>query len=210
MTKKKSTLRAINDRTAKRRDQRSGLKDLPDDAKSEGLPPDPEDMNDDRAAWALHAIKAFQEATGTDDCDAIGDLLCNLFHLADRMGHRYGADVAKLFDRARSCYGDETLDPDAMPASKPAAASLPLVAVVIEGGMVQDIISDKPGFFDGIDFLIIDYDDESADEKDLVDVPQADGSIADALVHDRAVCSAGIDIAAVHANLAKKDEANEK
>ena len=51
--------------------------------------PDPDGQNEDRAAWALHAVKAFQEATGSDDDTAIGDLLADLMHLCDRMGDRY-------------------------------------------------------------------------------------------------------------------------
>lgn len=53
------------------------------------LPPDPEGKNEERAAWALHAVKAFQDATGRGDETAIGDLLCNLMHLCDRMRDRY-------------------------------------------------------------------------------------------------------------------------
>jgi hypothetical protein len=47
------------------------------------LPPDPEEKNEERAAWA---VKASQDATGSDDETAIGDLLADLMHLCDRMG----------------------------------------------------------------------------------------------------------------------------
>ena len=52
--------------------------------KAEPLPPDPEKMNDDRAKWALAAVRAFQAETGTDDETAIGDLISDLMHLCDR------------------------------------------------------------------------------------------------------------------------------
>jgi hypothetical protein len=39
------------------------------------LPPDPEDMNNDRAERAACAIRHFQCQTGTDWTDAVCDLL---------------------------------------------------------------------------------------------------------------------------------------
>ena len=60
------------------------------------LPPDPEHMNDDRAAWAASALTAFMRCTGTDPEDALGDLLANLMHWSDR--NNYDFDAA--LDRA--------------------------------------------------------------------------------------------------------------
>lgn len=68
------------------------------------LPPDPEGMNDKRSAWAGLAIATFQQATGTDDEDALGDLLTDLMHWADR--NNYDFDAALL--RAQNHYADET------------------------------------------------------------------------------------------------------
>jgi hypothetical protein len=48
------------------------------------LPPDPENMNEDRAKWAMTAVAVFQERTRTNLEDALSDLLCDLMHLADR------------------------------------------------------------------------------------------------------------------------------
>jgi hypothetical protein len=72
------------------------------------LPPDPEGKNDDRAAWALHAIKAFQEATGTEIEDALPDLLCDLMHWADRSS----CDFDRAFLRAQDHYSAETAGGD--------------------------------------------------------------------------------------------------
>jgi hypothetical protein len=69
------------------------------------LPPDPEGMNVSRVAWADQTIKAFQAATGTDDEDALGDLLADLMHWADRSN--YDFDAALL--RAKDHYEAETL-----------------------------------------------------------------------------------------------------
>jgi hypothetical protein len=68
------------------------------------LPPNPDGMNFDRAAWADKAIDAFREATGTDLEDALGDLLADLMHWADRAGYDYDAAL----DRARGHYEAET------------------------------------------------------------------------------------------------------
>jgi hypothetical protein len=68
------------------------------------LPPDPEHMNDDRAAWAAAALTTFMQCTGTDLEDALGDLLANLMHWSDR--NNYDFDAA--LDRARAHYEAET------------------------------------------------------------------------------------------------------
>lgn len=70
------------------------------------LPPDPEGMNDDRAAWAGLAVAAFQDATGCDPEDAICDLLADLMHWTDR--ENYDFDAALI--RARDHYEAETTE----------------------------------------------------------------------------------------------------
>ncbi len=67
------------------------------------LPPDPDGMNGDRAEWAKAALTAFQTVTGTDDEDALGDLLANLMHFSDREGYDFDAAL----ERARGHYGSE-------------------------------------------------------------------------------------------------------
>jgi hypothetical protein len=69
------------------------------------LPPDPENKNDDRAAWAGKAMAAFIEATGADEEDCLGDLLADLMHWCDR--NNYAFDLA--LDRARGHYEAETI-----------------------------------------------------------------------------------------------------
>jgi hypothetical protein len=58
------------------------------------------------------------------------------------------------------------------------AASLgyaPKVVVFIEGGLVQEVISDSP-----VNFAVVDYDIEGADDDDIADIPQGDGTTAEA------------------------------
>ncbi len=69
------------------------------------LPPDLEKMNDKRAAWAARAVAAFQDITGTDDEDALCDLLADLMHWADRCN--YDFDAALI--RGRDHYEAETM-----------------------------------------------------------------------------------------------------
>lgn len=68
------------------------------------LPPDPEDMNDDRAEWAAAALRQFQCTTGTDDVDALPDLLCDLMHWCDRNNCEFETELG----RARMHYEAET------------------------------------------------------------------------------------------------------
>ena len=77
----------------------------PKDEFQKQLPPDPEGMNDQRSAWADIAIRAFQTATGSDDEDALGDLLADLMHWPDRNNY----DFAAALTRGRGHYEAETM-----------------------------------------------------------------------------------------------------
>lgn len=70
------------------------------------LPPDPENMNGSRAAWASVALRAFMGVTGTDRADAPCDLLADLMHWADRNDF----DFELVLDRARWHYAEETTE----------------------------------------------------------------------------------------------------
>lgn len=68
------------------------------------IPPDPEDMNDERSEWAEQALDLFIGFTGCDEQDALCDLLANLAHLCDRKGWSMENELR----RARMHYKDET------------------------------------------------------------------------------------------------------
>jgi hypothetical protein len=72
--------------------------------KNPDLPPDPDELNDSRAIWAGAAVTIFMDITGTGEEDALGDLLADLMHWADRHGHDFGAAL----DCARAHYREET------------------------------------------------------------------------------------------------------
>jgi hypothetical protein len=61
-------------------------------------------MNDSRARWAGAAVSVFMKETGTDQEDAMADLLADLMHWADR--NQYDFDAA--LERARLHYHAET------------------------------------------------------------------------------------------------------
>lgn len=70
------------------------------------LPPDPDGMNDTRAAWAATVLVEFQKATRTDREDALADLLTDLLHWCDRTGLDFDTELA----RGRGNYQEETAE----------------------------------------------------------------------------------------------------
>ncbi len=56
---------------------------------------DPDGQNEQRASWALQTIHLFQRATGTDDEDALADLLCDLMHWCDRNGESFRLELGR-------------------------------------------------------------------------------------------------------------------
>jgi hypothetical protein len=78
------------------------------------LAPGPDQLNGARAARAGHAVEAFQRATGTDDADALDDLLADHMHWADRADFDFDAALG----RARSHYAAETRSDDSRCAAR--------------------------------------------------------------------------------------------
>jgi len=68
------------------------------------LPPDPENLNDDRAEWAGNAIAAFMQTTRTEPENILSDLLCDLMHWADRQEECFDSAL----ERARWHHAQET------------------------------------------------------------------------------------------------------
>ena len=63
-------------------------------------------QNDQRAKWAGRAVDVFMETTGTDQEDAVSDLLCDIMHYCDRNATDFLSEVA----RARGHYEYEILE----------------------------------------------------------------------------------------------------
>jgi hypothetical protein len=73
------------------------------------IPPDPDRLNEDRSSWAGAALTTFMHVTGTDEEDALGDLLADLMHWSDRNDDDFDAAL----DRARGHYEVETVGEEA-------------------------------------------------------------------------------------------------
>jgi hypothetical protein len=82
---------------------------------------------------------------------------------------------------------------------------LKTVAIIIEGGLVQDIVSDDPAMFRDVDFLVIDYDTEGAEPEDVYDLAQPSGGTATAFVGWRGVTRARIDLDQIKTDKLKHD-----
>ena len=82
----------------------------------------------------------------------------------------------------------------------------PKVAVILEGGLVQDIVSDSPEDVPAT-FMVVDYsaDDCDDDDEDVVLVEQGDGNTARAYARTETVYSSGIDLDVIHADISKRE-----
>lgn len=74
------------------------------------MKPDPDDMNDDRAAWADEAIRTFQRASKCEDDEALPDLLADLMHWADRNPKAAPDGFDDALRRAQGNYEAETTE----------------------------------------------------------------------------------------------------
>ena len=78
------------------------------------------------------------------------------------------------------------------------------IAVVLEGGVVQEIVTDCSDAFGGINFIVIDYDKEDYREADLVPVVQGDGSAVTAYAEFLPLEESAIDLAGLSESLAAR------
>ena len=51
------------------------------------------------------------------------------------------------------------------------------IAIIMEGGIIQNILADEEVYI-----TIVDYDTEDAEEEDLTEVPQNDGTSVEAFI----------------------------
>lgn len=70
----------------------------------------------------------------------------------------------------------------------------PVVGVVLEGGLVQSIVSNAPEQIPDMDVIILDYDVEGFEEECLLKVPQSSGEVAHAVGHIEKIAESGIDL----------------
>lgn len=89
-----------------------------------------------------------------------------------------------LRERVRNVFSEQRHEP-------------PIVAIILEGGLVQCIVSDRPGNLPPMNIMVLDYDTEGADEEELLQVPRMDGSVATATGRYLVFEKADIGLAAV-------------
>lgn len=58
----------------------------------------------------------------------------------------------------------------------------PLLVISMEGGLVTAVCTDQPERLKDFRVVVVDYDTDDADPKDLNDVIQADGSVSEAYI----------------------------
>ncbi len=95
-------------------------------------------------------------------------------------------------------YGNTVSVPPELEKEPPAAAR---IAVIVEGGLVQDIVTDYRQFI-GITAIVIDYDVEGSTEDERTIVTQSDGTKEPTYCSLRQVSHSDIDLSAVVADLA--------
>jgi hypothetical protein len=74
----------------------------------------------------------------------------------------------------------------------------PYLGVVLQGGIVQAIVSDQPELMADWNVMVIDYDTETTPDEDLTKVPQNDGSVSTAWSYLDSVTQTAIDLKAVY------------
>ena len=71
------------------------------------LPPDPDNLNDDRAEWVASCLALMVRETGCAyGREALGDLLADMFHWCDRNG--LAGEMPNIFAGAAETYRAET------------------------------------------------------------------------------------------------------
>lgn len=86
---------------------------------------------------------------------------------------------------------------DIGPGTDDPSPAKPVVVVVLEGGLVQSIVSNAPEQIPDMDVIVLDYDVEGFDEERLLKVPQSSGEIAHAVGHIEKITESGIDLGMV-------------
>lgn len=91
--------------------------------------------------------------------------------------------------------GPQTEDP---PPSKP------IVGVILEGGLVQSVVSTAPERVTDLNLVILDYDVEGADADELLHVTQGDGASAQAVGRIEQITLSGIDLTTAYGQLQQR------
>jgi hypothetical protein len=72
-----------------------------------------------------------------------------------------------------------------------------ILGVILEGGLVHAIVTNAPDRIPDMDIAVIDYDIEDYSGQDILDIPQHDGSNAQAAGHLETIALSGFDLQVV-------------
>ena len=86
---------------------------------------------------------------------------------------------------------------DTGPRTNDPPSPKPIVGVVIEGGLVQCVVSSAPELIPDLDVIILDYDVQGCEEDELLKVLQSSGDIAHAVGNIEKITESGIDLGMV-------------
>ncbi|BDV41547.1 hypothetical protein GURASL_04700 [Geotalea uraniireducens] len=114
-------------------------------------------------------VREHLDSEGNRESEALA-VLKACWKFIENVTDEYPERTDKFFDlreRVRNVLSDRRHEP-------------PTVAVILEGGLVQCIVSDRPNDIQSMNLMVLDYDTEGADEEELLQVPQKDGSISTA------------------------------
>lgn len=75
------------------------------------------------------------------------------------------------------------------------------IGIVVDRGIVRTVVCDEP---EKLEVVVIDYDNEIADEQSLVSIRQSDGSVCQAVVEACIAEKPGFDLDAVHLLVANR------
>jgi len=86
------------------------------------------------------------------------------------------------------------------PGADDAPSEKPIIGIILQGGLVQCVVSNAPELIDA-DVVVIDYDSEGADEDELMTVPQSDGTETEAVGHREEIAPTDIDLKGILSHL---------
>lgn len=102
-----------------------------------------------------------------------------------------GLETVSALIEDDECGHHDIVGEDSVPVAAIGDIDPPQLAVVLEGGVVQSIVSDRPDEVNA-DVMVIDYDTEGSDEEGKSYVRQDDGSYAEAWVYSHGIGKATI------------------
>jgi hypothetical protein len=108
-----------------------------------------------------------------DARSAVAGSLEHMMEVSNDEGDKRAITVYPAGDSGRA----EPVEVDSI-VSTPAEPDEPMrIVVCLDGGLVTSVVAAAP-----LDVLVVDYDVEGADEEDLDEIDQGDGTVADAAV----------------------------